>query len=340
MNEDNNLQISDIEKKQFYKKKGLIIASLICIACLVLGLILIPKGVKIIQKATHPILPEEIKFDMTINEYYNLDEKIKERYSSSDKLADQNYNNFENEYNDVPCSDSINYKLFSKINSKYKLFLSFDCNQKLYQVFVEIYHDDDFDKNWKYICNYYKAAFGKKYTESDWGSLMFSDLDIPETVVIDMSGETSDIWIQILSSEYEKETHEVSSASITSAFNSITYKYDGTNFGMNLKKLLDLCVENQKVYYDKLLPSDLTDYPALKETFKNKNSEYYKYASTSYIVTAHGDISEIAGYPMVDNDVDAVNVLLVFDEYDKLKAYKIIKEHKNLGTYFASYTFW
>ena len=117
-------------------------------------------------------------------------------------------------------------------------------------MFVEIYHDDDFDKNWKYICNYYKAAFGKKYTESDWGSLMFSDLDIPETVVIDMSGETSDIWIQILSSEYEKETHEVSSASITSAFNSITYKYDGTNFGMNLKKLLDLCVENQKVYYD------------------------------------------------------------------------------------------
>lgn len=340
MNENNILQISDIEKKPFYKKKGLIITSLICIACLVLGIIFIPKGVKTIRKATHPLLPQGIKFGMTINEYYNLDEKIKMGYSSSDNLADKFYNNFTNAYDNIPCSDSINYKLFSKINSKYKVFLSFDCNQKLYQVFVEIYHDDDFDKNWKYICNYYKAAFGKKHTESDWGSLMFSDLDIPETVVIDMSGETSDIWIQILSSEYEKETHEVSSASITSAFNSINYKYDNSAFGMNLKKLLDLCVDNQTVHYDRLLPSDLTDYPALKEAFKNKNSEYYKYASTSYIVTVHGDVSEIVGYPLVDEDVDVVDVLLVFDEYDELKAYKIIKEHKNLGTYFASYMFW
>lgn len=338
MIEDNNLQISDIKKKPFHKKKGLIFTSLICLIALVLGVVFIPKGIKVVSKSTHPLLPFEIKFGMTLEEYYQKDAKAKTMYTDCNKFADKYYSNFDDIYYNIPCNDDIEYKLFSKINSKHTLSLSFDGNQKLYELSVEINYDKEFEKNWDYICGYYRATFGKEYSESDWGSLLFSDEK--NTVVLDVLGENNNILIDIMSSEYEAVTHEVSQSAISSGFNSITYKYNDTAFGMNLKKLLDLCVENQKIYYDKLLPSDLTEFEILNEQFTNKNSDYYKYASTSYIVTVHGDVSEIAGYPLVDEDVDVVDVLLVFDEYDNLKAYKIIKEHKNLGTYFASYTFW
>lgn len=314
-------------KKRKSKAKIGIIAG-ICALVLVLGVIFVPKAINYVNMKTHPILPDGLEFGMTFDE-------VKETTNYFDILP---YPDFalETSYDDLSRSYSL---ILGEAFQYEALPLKFECctmvfnNEKQLSGISYLADSDGADGTeiFDILCKYFEKAFNRTVT-TDEGALgdksagFFSD-DI-ECVFYSKPN-----LVTIESQKYATQIPEISKQSIADAFDSLNYKVSG--FSMNLSELLDSCVSNIGItycsVYDARFKYQIIDYDEVKEL---TDGDFAEYAATSYVVTIHGDVCQNPDLPYLKTeDVDVIKVMLIFDDYGDLMAYKIIEECDDLYTF-------
>lgn len=147
------------------------------------------------------------------------------------------------------------------------------------------------------------------------------------------------ISITIIDNIYVLEPHIVSDQAITDALNNANYSINsnsenfwGGGFSIKLSTLLNRCASGYQIsktpYLDTdpdLIPSSWSD--ALE------CGEYAEYLSSSYIVQIKGDLMRNPEIPyFVNEDVNILTLLLIFDENDNFIEMEILEEHPDLRT--------
>ncbi|MGN0451656.1 MAG: hypothetical protein ACI4FN_06065 [Acutalibacteraceae bacterium] len=323
----------------FQNKK--VIVSLICVLAIILGIIFVPISVKAVNKKAYPILPDGLEFGMTyenafkmgyFDQYKDLESFEKFNNASYDKFGKYYFNSM---LSSAPAMASFIDKLSAKTGSKsVSSSVYFNQDKELYAINFDIEMNENVFNN---LCNYFKKTFGKGKIVSE---------DNKKEITFSRSGVKCYFCnylglVTITSTKYEPNIPEISKDSINEAFNSINYSLD-SYFKMNLKQLLDQCVTNFEGEYYAL--NEITHSGCLnaRSTFDKLNDSaegaYSEFAPTSYVVTVHGDICQNPSLPyLINEDVDVIKVLLIFDKNEVLQGYKIIEQCQDLSTYATLY---
>ena len=145
------------------------------------------------------------------------------------------------------------------------------------------------------------------------------------------------ISIIIIDNTYVLKPHIVSDQAITEALNNANYSINSDNgsffgggFSIKLSTLLNRCASRYQVSKTPYLDTNLDLIPG-SDTLEH--GEYAEYLSSSYIVQINGDLMRNPNIPyFVNNDVNILTLLLIFDENDNLIETKILEEHPDLRT--------
>lgn len=314
-------------KKALSKKKIIIIiaAAALCVIAAVLAVVFIFKDKSAAAPAEEAeelnLMPEDIQFGMTYDEIYESTD-----FLESYEIPEEDYFPANKKYLVFLTSfglelagskfEDFTTKELKCVSNLFDAELEFNLDKELFGFHLTFRPDIDLDddeceeeisKNYNNACDYYREVFGKPKSE-DEDETVFKKDRITCTV-----SKFKYVRIDIISSEFAPEFHDVPEDVINDAFDSMYYTYAG--FKINIRDLLDECAINTEGYFEALREGEwLSEY--LDEVDEKGYSEYL---STSYLVTIHGDIMRNPDVPNLYNeDVDIIKVILVFNDKDKL----------------------
>lgn len=200
-------------------------------------------------------------------------------------------------------------------NEAYKL----TC--KVYTVLLAVYDDETYYKTLPEIPEGFdekaKEEYIKKYNE------IREELGPPV------------IGIKITNNIYAPNVRRIiSDETVMNAINNVKYRVgnDYATFSVGLGELLNRCASG---YQLTKIPYCDTDSTFISETKRSnlENGEYADYLSSSFIVQITGDLMRNPKVPyFVNENVDIVTLLLIFDESYNLILAEILKEHNDLRT--------
>jgi len=147
------------------------------------------------------------------------------------------------------------------------------------------------------------------------------------------------VSIVITNSKYAPKPHQISEQAVMDILNNAKYNVGNddnsilaTNFSIGLVELLNRCAPDYQVTVSPYLNTDSTLIPKAKSEALEKG-EYAEYLSSSHIVQITGDLMRNPKLPYyVNEDVNIITLLLIFDESDQFIAMEILEEHRDLHT--------
>lgn len=215
----------------------------------------------------------------------------------------------------------------------------FNDNEKLYWfgyvLSVDDYSSEQLSERMNMFQKYYQKAMGKKIKAE-----INKDLGCPDLLSFEIDGvnfcitfNESGLSFVAYSEELEPQFINLSEDEILDAFNNVTYEVDGSK--MNLSKLILKCVTNRKIDYQPYRDCkyELDDYKSLESVYSDGD-----YLSSAYVVTVHGNVQEYSDSKYwIDKDVDAVKVLLLFDDNEEFIDSQILEHSSSFESYAISY---
>ena len=330
------------DAQQQANKKRPISKIVICAVAIVAATILaIFGGIKFYDSVikSYPILPDEIQMGM------NLDEFMEIFPTANENPEEVTYDVVTKLYS-VFCADDSGsaQELFEElygISPYHTCWAYFNKDKQLCEISLNSSIEENGKEAAEECLKYFSKSTNSKISWSvnndDYLTTSFTTDDGME-VSISVFGENNCILhITISSKEYEPNIPEISSTVINDTFNSLNYTVNGF-WKINLRKLINACVTNQKLSY---LSYEESRFGADIEKEKREyleNSEFAEYLSTSYVVTVHGDVCT---YPdmkyYLTEDIDAIKVLIFFDENGNHKGSYILKESSEFNTFAVLY---
>ncbi len=147
------------------------------------------------------------------------------------------------------------------------------------------------------------------------------------------------VSIIITNSKYAPKPHHISEQAVMDVLNNAKYNIENdsggffaTNFSIGLTELLNRCAPDYQVTVSPYLNTDSALIPKAKSEALEKG-EYAEYLSSSHVVQITGDLMRNPKVPyFVNEDVNIITLLLVFDESDHFIAMEILEEHRDLHT--------
>lgn len=110
----------------------------------------------------------------------------------------------------------------------------------------------------------------------------------------------------------------------------------GGFYKINLRQLINACVTNQEIEYNNYrkvridLDSEITK--------SIENGEYADYLATSYVITVHGDVCSNPDIKyLITEDIDAIKILMYFDNSGDYKGYAVLEESNDFNTFAILY---
>lgn len=198
------------------------------------------------------------------------------------------------------------YKLTCKV---YTVLLAVYDDETYYQTLPEIPEGFDEKAKEEYIKNY--NEFGEKYGPPIIGIKITNNIYAPNVRRI------------------------ISNETVMNAINNVKYRVgnDYATFSVGLGELLNRCAPGYQL--TSTTPYLYADSSLISATKRDEleNGEYADYLSSSFIVQITGDLMRNPKVPYyVNENVDIVTLLLIFDESYNLIATEILKEHNDLYT--------
>lgn len=144
------------------------------------------------------------------------------------------------------------------------------------------------------------------------------------------------ISIEIVNTKYAPNVRRIiSNETVMNAINNVKYRVgnDYATFSVGLGELLNRCAPGYQL--TSTTPYLYADSSLISATKRDEleNGEYADYLSSSFIVQITGDLMRNPKVPYyVNENVDIVTLLLIFDESYNLIATEILKEHNDLYT--------
>lgn len=334
LDENTDVQQQESQKRPF--KKIVICAVAIAVA----AILVIFGGIKFYDFVikSYPILPDEIQMGMNLDEFMEIFPTV---VKNSEEVT---YDVVEKTYS-VTCeiASGSPQELFEEL---YKITpytvcnAYFNKNKELCEIYISSNMKEKGRETAEEYLNYFSKSIHSKISwnsEDDIVASTYFKTDDGMEVKIDAIGET--IHITIRSEEYAPNIPEISSTVINDTFDSLNYIVSGF-WKINLRKLINACVTNQELSY--LSYRGSRTYIDSEKREKLENSEFAEYLSTSYVVTVHGDVCanpDIQYY--LTEDIDAIKLLILFDEDGNYKGYYTLEESSEFNTfailYVASY---
>ncbi len=298
---------SGVNNKSKKVKNKLIVCSVVIVSFILLSvLLLIPK----INKMTHPVLPYNLEFGMSYDEVLKMcNNEIVDKTVIIDKKT---YVPRDRKYI-APLIIEEDASVKPKFLSNEFCTLSFNEDDELYE--LSYMYSDDFD--FSEVKDYYKKSLPN---ESSKPSLTGSYVVLSnDSIICDLT----DFSVTITNSSYEPNIVEISTDAINDELNKLNYNVG--YFSINLAELINECVDNIEVSH--------VLYNGRDEDYIINGEDFLKYASTSYVVTIHGDISQNPDIEYLKtNDIDVIRILFIFDENENLLACKTLDECDELYT--------
>lgn len=348
-------QPTETQPKQEKKKPNIKkIVRILMIPLLILAIILIGSAVyKGIATHIYPLLPYNLEFGRSLTEphgeilSFNEEEENKARktVTGTKNLSELSIKNTEHFYPrlSIPLQTenpgSITYVFNTELDAlqvvRIDLYTSAESSQVLDE-FIEYYkkalktHGDASiqpDSN-QYTSNIYLITCGEyQIGIYAYEAEAMEKYDYPSVSII------------IIDNTYVLKPHIVSDQAITTALNNASYSikpnngsFLGGGFSIKLSTLLNRCTSGYQVSKTPYLDTD----PDLIPSSWSDTLEYGKYAeslSSSYIVQIKGDLMRNPELPyFVNEDVNILTLLLIFDENDNFIEMKILEEHPDLRT--------
>ncbi len=147
------------------------------------------------------------------------------------------------------------------------------------------------------------------------------------------------VSIVITNSKYAPKPHQISEQAVMDVLNNAKYNvgnddnaFFATNFSIGLAELLNRCAPDYQVTVTPYLNTDSVLISKAKSEALEKG-EYAEYLSSSHIVQITGDLMRNPKLPYyVNENVNIITLLLIFDESDQFIAMEILEEHSDLHT--------
>lgn len=299
----NSLSINNKSKNG--KKKLLIsLASGVAFIILLLALISIIR----MNRTTPPVLPFNLEFGMSYDEV--LEQCSSETANKTVEIGEESYQPNKRQYL-VPLTIAEDASVEPEFLSGEFCFLYFNEDDELYE--FSCWSNTDFAE----LEDYYKKSLPNK---SSLPSLTGSHIQLSNDLII---CDLIDSIITITNPSYEPQIVKINSDTIDNAFDSINYNVG--YFSINLSKLINECVDNIEVSH--IL------YDGTVEDYTIDGEDYLEYASTSYVVTVHGDIYQNPDMKYLrTTDIDVIEILLIFDDNGNLITCKTLEECDELYT--------
>lgn len=343
-----NPLIAERKNKKQNIKKIMLLAVIVLVAVLAIfsGL----KIYELINMKTHPVLPSGIKMGMSFNKFNESG-----FHTLNDSLEEKDFIKYDKNYFcliDLEESNSIRSFCNKIFDDNVSLedctgSASFNENKNLYNLFFS-YSEDNNDLSRKIydLAKYYSKATGKKISVKDsledginYKNIAFDFDDIEYnftwySFVVD-NGSRDVIQVSVESKKIAPYIPEISSETINSAFNRVNYNIGGF-YKINLRQLINACVTNQEIEYNNYrkvridLDSEITK--------SIESGEYANYLATSYVITVHGDVCSNPDIKyLITEDIDAIKILMYFDDSGDYKGYAVLEESNDFNTFAILY---
>ena len=288
---------------------------------------------KFINIKTHPTLPNGAKIGMSFEKFQKFDFCLT-------NLSTSNYDKTRKSYI-IELSESYFSKSLDKLSKKETELKNptayFNEEKQLYKITycIDFYSEEQSNQLINMLTNYYSKATGT--------SILY-DLQSKKAILSDNKNEYSIIkydsyvFVSLDSKIYKPHIVEISESRLKECFNQIEYS-GGYYLKTNLYKLINECVTNQKITYEKyyVAKNSRIEEWDIKEFEEGK---YGDYSSNAYYVNVHGDIhlnKKIANIDVIcDKDTDVISLLLIFDDDGNYIDYVIISENSNLKSYYQA----
>lgn len=270
----------------------------------------------------HLSIPIREKDRGDITYYFNTDQ--------NDALYSVEWSLFMPVHESPPINDFLDYyktalKAYGDVSLEPLSYKSFTEAYKLtckeYSVYLSVWDDETYYKTLPQIPEGYDEEAKKEYIKTY--NKIREELGPPI------------IGIQIVNNRYEPKVRRIiSDETVMNAINNVKYRVgnDYATFSVGLGELLNRCASD---YQLTKIPFCDTDSTLISETKRSnlENGEYADYLSSSFIVQITGDLMRNPKVPyFVNENVDIVTLLLIFDESYNLIATEILKEHNDLRT--------
>lgn len=320
---------------------------LVPVLCVLAAVVVIFSGVKVykfINMKTHPALPEDIKMGMSFDEFNKLG------FCTETSLEEKDFRKYEKDYFLVAYgldeSDSMK-ALYNKIfgDDNVELTLT-NIYFNEYKVLYELYgfhfeKNKDISERMVDLARYYSRATGKKVSVNeegtDYKSIIFDMNDVNYEIIWRKSEQTdsedfsNSITFTIKSQKYAPYIPEISSETLNSAFNKLNYNVGGV-YNINLRQLINTCVTNQELTYERYSEGRYNLDSSASEAIED--SKFADYLATSYILTVHGDVCSNPDFKyLITEDIDAIKILMYFDDSWDYKGYTVLEESSDFNTF-------
>lgn len=288
---------------------------------------------KFINIKTHPALPSGMKMEMSFDEFQEFDFCLTNLSTSN---YDKTRKSYIIELSESYFSKSLDKLLKKEIDIKNPTAY-FNKEKQLYKITycIDFYSEEQSNELISMLTKYYSKATGKSILyDLQSKKAIFSNNKNEYSII----KEDSYIFVSLDSKIYKPHIVEISESRLKECFNQI--EYSGGHYSKtNLCKLINKCVTNQKITYEKyyVAKNSRMEEWDIKEFEEGK---YGDYSSNAYYVNVHGDIhlnKKIANIDLIcDKDTDVISLLLLFDDDGNYIDYVIINENSNLESYYQA----